>query len=423
MSNNKRLFLRTIREDGYGETVQPEYGRPESKDYQIPLDGLSGTKLDQPSYCNALYAYNEYFASLPSTLVEPSYAAKIGVGNFFEDWEWGYQNYNSHWANDGWRNCSEDYYKGIVDENNRRIVLIQQSEPQTQANQPSIVPATDWLIDKSKDKKPSERKYSFYEVVELLTEFVAANHVASNTGMREVLQELVTLKIIKDELDEGIDIDRTDDYKSRKVKAWDAAKKILVSESPSSPSSNTWMKWVKASERLPENKKVMGCIYSCNGFYYCKCQNDAVDVCQFKSEWGEFRHITIGCDCQPYKEEKANVIEWLDESSHSASGEELAKAIEKVVENIFYSPATNGKAKESIAKGVEAVKLLLAGFAAGKGQFEFTEWVGSEPGQFVFKDGKWTQVWGDGRTWTTQQLYEMFEKYKQSVFYKNKTNV
>lgn len=65
---------------------------------------------------------------------------------------------------------------------------------------------------------------------------------------------------------------------------------------------------VKASERLPNKKDTL----SPNGFYFCKCEGDVVDVCQFKESWNEFRHITIGCNCQPYSEEKANVIEWLE---------------------------------------------------------------------------------------------------------------
>ena len=78
------------------------------------------------------------------------------------------------------------------------------------------------------------------------------------------------------------------------------------------------MKWTRASERLPEDKKVEYGTLLCNGFYFCKCEDDTMDVCLFKSGWSKFKIVTVGCECQEYKEEDVEVIEWLDESPESS---------------------------------------------------------------------------------------------------------
>lgn len=81
------------------------------------------------------------------------------------------------------------------------------------------------------------------------------------------------------------------------------------------------VRWVKASERLPEDKKIKHGIKSCSGFYYCRCKDDSVGLFQFKSHWGEFRDIILGCECKKYEEEIVDVEYWLDESPCSCTEE------------------------------------------------------------------------------------------------------
>lgn len=77
------------------------------------------------------------------------------------------------------------------------------------------------------------------------------------------------------------------------------------------------MKWVKAKERLPKDHGNN----LCNGWYFCKCEDDEVAVCLFKSGWQKFKLVTVGCKCQSYKEDDIEVLEWLDESEDPPKNE------------------------------------------------------------------------------------------------------
>lgn len=123
---------------------------------------------------------------------------------------------------------------------------------------------------------------------------------------------------------------KRDQYQKEAIEA-----KIKVEKMKLSNKALQDIKWVKASESLPEDRKVDGGILSCNGFYYCRCEDDVVDLCQFKTDWGEFRHITVGCKCQEYKEERANVIEWLDESMIPKDSKQVLAALENKDEAVI----------------------------------------------------------------------------------------
>ena len=101
------------------------------------------------------------------------------------------------------------------------------------------------------------------------------------------------------------------------------------------PKAEKLYRFVKVSERLPSDKKVKGGTLVPNGMFYCKCIEDGeefYDFVMYKSGWKEFRNIYIGCDCSKYSEEKANVIEWLEEYASQSlqqgySEEDIRKAM------------------------------------------------------------------------------------------------
>ena len=103
------------------------------------------------------------------------------------------------------------------------------------------------------------------------------------------------------------------------------------------PKAEKLYRFVKVSERLPSDKKVKGGTLVPNGMFYCKCIEDGeefYDFVMYKSGWKEFRNIYIGCDCSKYSEEKANVIEWLEEYASQPS-QISEEDIERMVEENF----------------------------------------------------------------------------------------
>lgn len=102
-----KLYLRTINEQGYGESVEIHdsgFVKPASQPDKWP----------------------ELIRTLPIfALVEKDYAARIGVGRWFSDWEEGYEAKGTN----GWKSFDNKKDWEELPDEYRRKVLIQQSEP------------------------------------------------------------------------------------------------------------------------------------------------------------------------------------------------------------------------------------------------------------------------------------------------------
>lgn len=105
------------------------------------------------------------------------------------------------------------------------------------------------------------------------------------------------------------------------------------------------MKWIQTKDRLPEPG--IEVIF------------DGGEVGIIHARVDKFKHpslIVLDSSGEEDYEDISKYTRWLDESPSSPIG---AEEVLKVVSDIFYSPATNGKAEESIAKGVQKVNELM----------------------------------------------------------------